>query len=207
MADALLPLFPLNIVLFPRTDLPLHIFEERYKEMIGECLQKSSEFGVVLVQERSLENTGCSASITQVVKRYDDGRMDILVRGQRRFEIVMLNQERSYLRGEPAFFEDESPLPPSDERRRKAVELYDQAKALLGVQEEPETAPKGADAQLSFQIMARLPADLGFKQSLLPLRSEEERISRVVSYLEQLLSELTRVSAARTRAGRNGHGR
>src|ERR1041384_3749142 len=100
MPENLLPLFPLKVVLFPRTDLPLHIFEERYKEMIGDCLAGGSEFAIVLVLEEGLASTGCTATVTQVIRKFDDGRMDILVRGGRRFDLVRLDQERSYQRGE-----------------------------------------------------------------------------------------------------------
>ena len=73
MKELLLPLFPLQVVLFPRVILPLHIFEDRYKQMIGECLEKRWEFGVVLARDNSLENTGCTASISEVVRKYEDG--------------------------------------------------------------------------------------------------------------------------------------
>ena len=210
MSELLLPLFPLNVVLFPRTDLPLHIFEERYKQMIMDCLENKWEFGVVLVQEQSLENTGCTASITEVVKRYDDGRMDIIVRGHRRFEILLLDQEKPYLRGAPQFFDDETaPLSPQDARRQRAIELYRGAREILQLEEREggEGNPEASVEQLSYQIMARLPVDLEFKQSLLTLKSEEERLTRVISYLEKLLVHLALVTKVRASAGGNGKGR
>ena len=89
MPDSLLPLFPLKVVLFPRTELPLHIFEERYKEMIGECVAEGTEFGIVLVLEQGLASTGCTAAIVDVIRKFPDGRMDILVRGQRRCRSIV----------------------------------------------------------------------------------------------------------------------
>jgi Lon protease-like protein len=170
MSQALLPLFPLNVVLFPQTDLPLHIFEERYKRMIRECLDARREFGVVLTQEETLEGTGCAATIRRVVKRYEDGRMDIVARGTRRFEIGILNQELPYLRGEPHFFDDEPTTTPVDEARRmQALQLFGQLQELLGLEESPSgSRPDPGHPQLSYQLMARLPVDLAFKQSLLP---------------------------------------
>src|ERR1700726_1603725 len=114
MQDELLPLFPLQVVLFPRTSLPLHIFEERYKQMIGEVLRGKAEFGVVLAGEKGIVNTGCTASVEKVVKTYPDGRMDLITIGRRRFEIILLNDEKSYLRGAVEFFDDEGaqPIPP-----------------------------------------------------------------------------------------------
>src|SRR5881396_1735160 len=111
MQANLLPLFPLRVVVFPRTQLPLHIFEERYKEMVGEAIREKSEFGVVLVKEEGILNAGCTVVVDNVLKSHPDGRMDIMTRGIRRFEIVMLNQEKSYLRGEVAYFDDDEPDP------------------------------------------------------------------------------------------------
>src|SRR5439155_16695042 len=83
-----LPLFPLHVVLLPEAELPLHIFEDRYKEMIAEVLRDKIEFGVVLANERGIVNTGCTAVIERVLREYPDGRLDILALGRRRFEIV-----------------------------------------------------------------------------------------------------------------------
>ena len=103
----LLPLFPLEIVVFPGAPLPLHIFEPRYKEMIGECLSQNRAFGMVRAKENALSAIGCSARILTVIKKYEDGRMDISAEGAQRFEIIQLSQERSFLQAEVAFFDDE----------------------------------------------------------------------------------------------------
>src|SRR3954468_8315482 len=97
MSSRLLPLFPLNVVVFPRTRLPLHIFEDRYKEMVGNALRDESEFGIVLAKDDGIVNAGCTVSIEKVLEMYPDGRMDILTAGKRRFEIATLNEERAYL--------------------------------------------------------------------------------------------------------------
>ena len=207
MPENLLPLFPLKVVLFPRTDLPLHIFEERYKEMIGDCLAGGSEFGIVLVLEEGLASTGCTATVTQVIRKFDDGRMDILVRGGRRFDLVRLDQERSYLRGEAEYFEDdeEDDTPGSDERL-KALQLFNQISEQLSKQSEggPAVPPDLQDPELSFQIASRLPVDLPFRQTLLQLRSEGERLGRVVSYLQKLTIRIARAAKAQAKAGANG---
>ena len=109
MPSRLLPLFPLQVVVFPRTQLPLHIFEERYKVMIGEAIAKNTEFGIVLAKDDGIVNAGCTVVVDKVLKTYPDGRMDIVARGRRRFEIVMLNQEKDYLQGEVEFFDDDEP--------------------------------------------------------------------------------------------------
>ena len=203
LPQPLLPLFPLSLVLFPSTNLMLHIFEERYKEMIQDCLQNRWEFGILLAYGGSIKNIGCTASISEVIHRYSDGRMDILVRGRRRFEISSLNQEKSYLRGKPQFFEDNETEPPAEELRQQVIRLYGRLMELLEL-EDPSSKkppPEPGGQQLSFQIMAELRADLGRKQSLLELRSERERLLRVVSYLQQLIDYMERAPAQRNPAG------
>jgi Lon protease-like protein len=203
MEELLVPLFPLQVVLFPRTNLALHIFEERYKEMIGECLEKQTEFGVVLAQENSMENIGCTARITEVVKKYDDGRLDILVKGGRRFEIMFLDRSKSYLRGAPQFFEEEAAdVPAEDERRKQAMEVYGEVVKLL--EAEVEEPPDAEDGQLSYQIMARLPADLNFKQTMLKSRSENERLTEVITFLRKASLRLAVTLRTREKAGGNG---
>ena len=215
MKEWLLPLFPLQVVLFPGAILPLHIFEDRYKQMIGECLENQWEFGVVLVRKESLENTGCTASISEVVRKYDDGRMDIRIRGARRFEILLLNREKAYLRASCQFVADEeaavlangaAAAEGEDTRRREAIRLYKQAVEILPQKEPPAAGqqPDWSAPELSFQLMSRLPADLEWKQALLQMRSEEQRLAETISYLKNLLGHLTRAANARAKAGSNG---
>jgi Lon protease-like protein len=189
--EPLLPLFPLDLVLFPHTNLPLHIFEERYKEMIHDCLENRWEFGMLAVQEQTVKNIGCTASISDMMARFPDGRMNIMVRGGRRFEITELNEEKSYLRGKPQFLDDDAAEPAAEELRLRAIQLYDR---LIELADTPtrtlQDAPRYTDTQLSYRLMAAVPADLGWKQSLLELRSEPERLNRVIIYFEKLIEYL-----------------
>src|ERR1035441_1824149 len=124
MSTRLLPLFPLHVVVFPRTRLPLHIFEDRYKEMVGDALRENSEFGIVLAKDDGIVNAGCTVVVEKVLKNYPDGKMDILTCGRRRFELVMLDEEKEYLRGEVQFFDDEDaeePTPLEAQQDRKSV--------------------------------------------------------------------------------------
>ncbi len=125
-----LPLFPLQVVLLPDAELPLHIFEDRYKEMIAEVLRDKIEFGVVLANERGIVNTGCTATIERVLREYPDGRLDILTVGRRRFEIERVNEERPFLRGEVDYFDDEDETLPEDEFRVRAIAGYNELRAL-----------------------------------------------------------------------------
>src|SRR5678815_4800914 len=147
MQDKLLPLFPLQVVVFPRTQLPLHIFEERYKEMVGEAIRNKSEFGIVPAKEDGILNAGCTVLVDTVLKTHPDGRMDIVTRGIRRFEIMMLNQEKSYLRGEVSYYDDDDPEPGPEETQTEALKLYRSWSEIEGRSDAVLT-----DAQLSFQL-------------------------------------------------------
>ena len=202
MQEELLPLFPLQVVLFPRTSLPLHIFEERYKQMMGEVLRGKSEFGVVQAGEKGIVNTGCTATIEKVLKEYPDGRMDLLTVGRRRFEIIMLNDEKPYLRGAVEFFDDEESEPITPEVRKRVMEAYNDIRAL----EKDETVddPELSDPQLSFQL-AQLVPDLNFRQVLLATRSEADRMRRLAEFFPVYSSRQRQIKHARTVAPRNGH--
>ena len=198
---ALLPLFPLEVVLFPGTPLPLHIFEPRYKEMMTECLANNARFGVVRALEEGIADVGCSAEIVTVTKEYPDGRLDLVAEGRERFEVLELNQERSFLRGEVLLGPDEPGNTEVDEKAR-AVQLHLEILALAGAVQDLSAADQN---QLSFHLAGSLPLDLDFKQKLLMMRSESERIRSVTTYLERILPKLRRVARTREKAGGNGH--
>jgi Lon protease-like protein len=196
----LLPLFPLEIVLFPGVPLPLHIFEPRYKEMIGECLEQKRPFGMVRVKENSLASVGCSATILNVIKKYEDGRLDIAAEGEQRFEIAQLNQERSFLQGEVTYFDDE-PSTVAKGQNEAVIQLHEQLFAILGQNVEIE---RGA-ASLSFHLANELPVDLDFKQTLLEMKSEAERIETLAEYYRATIPRIEKMLQARKRASGNGH--
>ncbi|HEX6466763.1 MAG TPA: LON peptidase substrate-binding domain-containing protein [Terriglobales bacterium] len=202
----LIPLFPLDLVLFPDAPLPLHIFEARYQEMIGECLQNKAPFGVVRAKEEALAEVGCGAQITQVLKRYDDGRLDILTEGTLRFEIIELNQERSFVQANVLFFKDTAEEIASAEQRLKAIALHKSLIELTG-SESPaaqETMTAEND-RLSFRLAYELPVDLEFKQTLLEMRSEAERLGTLVEYYEKILPTIRHAVRTKEKASTNGH--
>ena len=191
--SSLLPLFPLDLVLLPGAPLPLHVFEARYKEMIGECLDQKKPFGIVRASEEGVADVGCTAEILEVTKRYDDGRMDILTRGVRRFEVLEVNEDRSFLQAEITLLEDE-PGKPTPEIVQQAVRLHAEIVKLAGA--EARGPEEGAD-KLSFLLAGSLPLDLDFKQNLLANLSEAKRLEAVVEYLRAVLPGLRRASKAR----------
>ncbi len=197
-------LFPLDMVLFPGVPLPLHVFEERYKEMALECLSGELQFGVVRAQREGLAIAGCSATIARVLKRYPDGRMDLLCEGKRRFEIEQLDNSRSFLQAEVDFFDDE-PVDTTRDDRAACVALHMEVLALAGIGRESYSLD--LDEPLSFQLAWELPADLGFKQALLVSRSDRERTEMLRDFYEDILPKLRMSSGARVNgSSRNGHG-
>lgn len=198
----LLPLFPLDLVLLPSVPLPLHIFEPRYKEMIKECLEKKSPFGIIRAKEESFVNTGCTADIMNVLKTYPDGRMNILVEGQKRFEVLQVNQERSFLQAEVFYLDDETD-PAAAEDIQKALALHGEIMELAGAK--AEEAEKANTAQIAYRLAGSLPFDPDFQQALLEMNSEAQRIQAIISFFERILPSLHRSARAKQRAGGNGH--
>ena len=198
-----LPLFPLHVVVFPRTPLPLHIFEERYKEMVGGAIRDESEFGIVLAKEDGIVNAGCTVTVEKLLQMYPDGRMDILTRGRRRFEIVSLNEEKEYLQAEVSFFDDDDSATPSQELRDQAVANYQTLMRLPGAQKRLD--PDLTDRQLSFQLAHDLP-DLDFLAALLRHRSETERLKQLNQYLAVYIPRQRTVERMKELAPTNGHG-
>jgi Lon protease-like protein len=198
---ALLPLFPLELVLLPGTPLPLHIFEPRYKEMIRECISEEAPFGVVRAFEEGIAEVGCTAEIITVTKEYPDGRMDLICEGRKRFEVIEVNRDRSFLQAEVLIVPDD-PEAAAQEERVKAVQLHLEILSLAGAVQDLSAADQN---QLSFYLAGSLPLDLDFKQKLLAMRSEAQRIQAVAAYLETILPQLKRAARARQTAGGNGH--
>ena len=214
MDNLLLPLFPLEIVLLPEGPLPLHIFEARYKEMIGECLSAKEEgsgqqeFGVVLAHENEMRTTGCTARIVNVTQKYADGRLDIFTVGVRRFEILYTDQERSFLRGGVEYFgDDEGADTPADPDAARAINLFQEMMQRLHKSAEIPIHLPRPYRHLSFRIAAPLPLDLDFKQRLLSMRREPERLAAVVRAIELLIPQFDKIQRARAKAGGNGHAR
>jgi len=198
---ALLPLFPLELVLLPGTPLPLHIFEPRYKEMIRECISAEAPFGVVRAFEEGIAEVGCTAEIITVTKEYPDGRMDLICEGRKRFEVIEVNRDRSFLQAEVLIVPDD-PEAAAQEERVKAVQLHLEILSLAGAVQDLSAADQN---QLSLYLAGSLPLDLDFKQKLLAMRSEAQRIQAVAAYLETILPQLKRAARARQTAGGNGH--
>lgn len=200
-----LPLFPLNLVLFPKMLLPLHIFEDRYKEMIGECMEQSSQFGVVYLKDAEIHLVGCMASIHQILKTYSDGRLDIVALGTKRFRVLYLNSEKSFLRGEVESYEDDVNAPsPKKENLDSLTQLFHEACRMMRRQEPEDLASLPVEDR-SFQIAQRLNLDSDLKQQLLSFQSEGERVGHLVRYLSEVVKHVRNEEKATNKAGGNGN--
>jgi Lon protease-like protein len=202
-SGTLLPLFPLQLVAFPGSAVPLHIFEGRYKEMVSEAEATGSEFGIVLLKDGGIVNAGCTVMVETVLERYPDGRFDVITRGQRRFSIVSINEDLAYLRGEVQFFQDTDWSGSSSALRDRAMEAY---RVIRGAQTYDEhEEPDPADPQLSFQL-ASVVADLDFQNMILRSRSESERLEQFIAIVEPYLEKKQYKVKMQKVAGQNGSG-
>jgi Lon protease-like protein len=204
--ETYLPLFPLDIVLFPEMILPLHIFEDRYKEMISECLQSRVAFGILYSHEGSVEEVGCQAEVTKVLKKYQDGRMDILTLGRQRFQVVYFDNEKSYLRGivEP-YFDSETEVPPSEEDAQKMLHVYQDVYRLLNKGDSEAIEVKPPYEGLSFRVASVLNLNNSLKQQILVERSEKDRVDTLLNYLADLIPRLKQAERAARQASSNGN--
>src|ERR1700757_1832010 len=169
--------------------------------MIRECISAEAPFGVVRAVEDGIAEVGCTAEIMTVTKEYPDGRMDLICEGRKRFEVLEVNRDRSFLQAEVLIVPDEPGTPAQDERV-KAVQLHLEILSLAGAVQDLSAADQN---QLSFYLAGSLPLDLDFKQKLLAMRSEGQRIQAVGAYLETILPKLRHAARAREKAGGNGH--
>ena len=197
------PFFPLGLVLLPGEVVPLHIFEERYKAMIGECLEEEREFGIVWLAEDGLRETGCGASVARVLERSEDGRMDILAQGTRPFRLRRRIDDLIYPAGDVELLEEERAdaaaadpelLATARERYADLVERATDAR--------PE--PSKLAALDAYGMAATVELEPAAKQELLELRAEEARLHRVCELFELTAARLDYAERAGELARSNG---
>lgn len=203
MPKQLIPLFPLQVVVFPRTRLPLHIFEERYKKMVSEAIRDKSEFGIVLAKDEGIVNAGCTVAVEKLLQMYPDGRMDILTRGRQRFEVESLDEEMEFLRASVNFFDDEDLETAAPELRAEALAHFHVLRDLGSTEVRGEADLE--DPQLSFQLAQNLP-DLDFLSGLLRQRSEPGRLKELNRYLANYIPRQKIIQRVKSLAPNNGYG-
>ena len=201
-----LGLFPLTVVLLPGEVAPLHVFEERYKLLFNE-LMDGGEFGAILVEEEGLREHGCSARLAQVIERLDDGRLNVLVQGARRFRLLEIREPEdlgaTYLTGVVEYFDDDEPEAPQ-ELVAKALEAFRRMLLLMDVQSPREPTGEGP---LSFRLAAAVDFGAPLKQELLEAVSEQQRLETLIVIMETLLPrlELRRQREGAIRGNGKGH--
>ena len=194
------PLFPLGVVALPFEYVPLHIFEERYKTMIDECLERGVEFGIVWLADDELKPVGCACEIDRVLERMEDGRLNIITRGTRPFRLVERQDGLPYPAGTVEFLEDRS-------EERDDATARDARESYARLVEEATDAPPDPErlAEMSaYEMAATVDFGLEAKQGLLELRSENARLRLVTRLFRAALKRLEFVEKAQARARSNG---
>jgi Lon protease-like protein len=194
------PLFPLALVALPGELVPLHIFEERYKTMMSQCLAEGAEFGIVWMSDDGLRDIGCACEIERVLERMDDGRMNLLARGTRPFRVIERQAHLAYPAGVIEFISDRS-----DELD---VQLAGAARAAYADLVKRATDREPEDDELdqmdAYDMAATVDFGLDAKQGLLDLRSENARLKLVTRLFRAATKRLDFVDRAQARARSNG---
>lgn len=186
-----LPLFPLEVVLFPGSALPLHIFEERYRTLVAECRERGTLFGVNLFNGGTIAPVGCSAGLTSVLREYDDGRLDIVVEGRRRYALLGYDTEVApYIVGEVEYLDDLIEI--TDETlARETIDLYNTLIAMVYGDRVPRQVFDPARTDMSFVLAQKAGMDLAQRQGILALSSENARLQLLHTYLQGVIPKLT----------------
>jgi Lon protease-like protein len=194
------PLFPLGLVLLPQELVPLHIFEERYKQMIAECLEGDSEFGIVWLSDDGLRDIGCTARIERVIERYEDGRMNILVVGARPFRLLRRIEDMAFPAGDIELLEDFAPEGDPklvEQAHARYAELVEKA-----TDEKPDLAEIATLDAYGMAATVEHPAEA--KQALLELRVEDDRLRMVDEMFRTAIKRVAYAEEAAERAQTNG---
>jgi ATP-dependent Lon protease len=196
-------LFPLGLVLLPSEQVPLHIFEPRYRELIAECLDAGEPFGIVFADDDGLRRVGTLASVVEVTDRFDDGRLNVVVEGGDRFRLTELTRGRSFHTGTIETLGDRED-PPSAEELDRAIAVFTRLVELTGAEVE---TPDVSGGQPSFALAARFELAPELKLELLEETSERVRLTRLCEILESAAASVERQRAIAELARTNGHAR
>ncbi|MGI9657905.1 MAG: LON peptidase substrate-binding domain-containing protein [Gaiellaceae bacterium] len=193
-------LFPLGMVLLPNERVPLHIFEERYKELVRECLDAEQPFGLILVEDDEVAGVGTLAHVAELTRQFPDGRMNIVIEGAQRFRVIETTSGRSFATAQIHLFEDDGADATAEEIDELLEAFADLAKAA-----EAETPTVTAEAAtLSFQLAALVELENGPRQELLEIDSEGARTRYLTSLFGELAASIRRQAQVRGRAESNG---
>ena len=195
-----LGLFPLGTVLLPTERLPLHVFEDRYKELVEECLEQGAEFGLVYADSDGIRDVGTRARVAEVLTRFEDGRLNILVEGGERFQVEELTDGRSFHTAQVS--------PVADAEDAADTAAIEDAMRMFGVLRDVTGSevelPDPGSPQLSFALAGKVELAAGEKLMLLRELSERRRIELVQELLEHAVLAARRMLRAAERATTNG---
>lgn len=201
----ILPLFPLNVVLFPQSQLHLHIFEERYKILINECIKFDLSFGIILVHEQQVRTVGCTAIVKKIITRYDDGRMDIVVEGRRRFQLFnFVEAPHPYYSGRISWVEDVDEEV-DEQLRILAVNLHNRFVKVVftGIVELVDI--NDIRKTRAFHLVQKSGMELIERQVFLAMNSENKRLQFLIQHLESLLPLLASKKTVEELAKNDGY--
>jgi Lon protease-like protein len=188
VGETKIPLFPLELVLVPSMPLPLHIFEERYKLMTGECLEQKREFGVVYQKGSDMKTIGCTARIVQVLRRFDDGRLDIMTQGVNRFVIENIYEDKPSLQARVVYFDDEREEG-DDNLIAEGIKLLEQLDVMTGKKRDYRALSRMDHKTISFVISYNDVFSMEEKQSFLEMTSTSERITKSMESLKIMVKK------------------
>ncbi|MES3629880.1 MAG: LON peptidase substrate-binding domain-containing protein [Longimonas sp.] len=198
-----LPLFPLGLVLYPNEQVPLHIFEERYKDLMAFCTTHDVPFGIVLAHEGNLASVGCTAYIKRILKRYENGSADLIAEGDERFQIEEVYDDRaSYYTADVTLLEDTSTAI-DEATRERMITQHMKLLELAGRTVRPDLYQ--TDRRLSFVLAQNAGLSLEQKQEVLQLSNEIERVNYLVEHFERLIPQVEEQEDVQRRVKSNGH--
>jgi ATP-dependent Lon protease len=204
--NELVPIFPLGIVMLPEQLIPLHIFEERYKLMIGECLADDKVFGIVYFDGQKMCNAGCSARVQKILKKYPNGRLDIVTRGERRFIVGRLDESKSYLQATVDYFDDDPEEPDADMHRdaRRGMMLLNQVVGLGPQKGSLDLTDGPVLKSISFLVAGSAGFNASEKQKFLEMTSTRKRLQKSVAALSRIIDRIRLTEEIQSLIGGNG---
>ena len=206
IGNELVPIFPLGIVMLPEQLIPLHIFEERYKLMIGECLSDDKMFGIVYFDGQKMCSAGCSARVDKVLKEYPNGRLDIFTRGDRRFVVGQLDESKSYLQATVDYFDDDPEEPDAGMQRdaRRGIMLLDQVAGLEPHKKSLDWTDGADFKSISFLVAGSAGFNAPEKQKFLEMTSTRKRLQKSVAALSRIIDRSRLTEEIQSLIGGNG---
>lgn len=199
-----IPIFPLKLVLFPGETIPLHIFENRYREMISYCRSNNEFFGIVAKFSSRLPRIACQAEIAEITQEYPDGKLDILCKGKNRCYIYQFDESKSYLRGEVEEFDDfvDDLNDPLIDLKKEVTELYEE---LMNVAQSQLNIPEPQKPLVAYDYAHQVGLSLEQKQQLLEKRSERERLELIRNHMQEVMPRIKAYETMKEKVKSNGH--